>query len=487
MEKFDAIVIGAGPGGSTISGLLAAQGKKILVVDKNARAGGKMTAIHKYGHTYEMFPLNMIPNGPSLFEKLAEETGKAHKIRNVAADESVKDDVRILYRDRKGKVHRLAMRDPKSMLAVGVGPLHLPKIVSFMKRHIGMSDEEISKLENISAYDYMKQQNLPEAVFVYLTAAFGEGTFEMSSDLVPASHLVRVMQLAISSKHPTPRYYEGGIGGFFETILETVEEKGGKLLMGTRVKSIDVVDGQAVGITTELGESYVAPIIVSNAGIRQTVHKLVGDSNFDEEYADRINGLQSNLADVGYRYFTSKPVLKNSTTVYFPWNCLEPWSAFEEMAAGTKKPESNYMYIGTKSIFPTVSPEGKQIIYACMSCHPDPEQNLQPYLDYVENVMKELYPALYEDGVIEHKEVMDLESVFKLGVDKIFKGQGGESYGIANSLGQADGDMPRCKTPLNGLYIVGNDAEGFGVGCHRAVDSGFKLFEHLKEDGIITP
>ncbi len=35
-------------------------------------------------------------------------------------------------------------------------------------------------------------------------------------------------------------------------------------------------------------------------------------------------------------------------------------------------------------------------------------------------------------------------------------------------------------------YIVGNDAEGFGIGCHRAVDSGFKLFEHLKEDGLVN-
>lgn len=486
MNNYDAIVLGAGPGGSTIAGLLASRGKRVLVVDKNAGAGGKMTAIHKYGHTYEMFPLNMIPNAPSLFEELADETGKTGKIRNVAAEYVGNDSVRILYRDRKGKNHQLSLSDPKTMLGVGVGPLQLPKVISFMKKHLSMGETEIANLEKISAYDYMKQQKLPEAVFVYLTAAFGEGAFEMSSDMVPASHLVRIMQLATSKDHPTPRYYEGGIGGFFDTILEIVEEKGGKLLMGTRVKSIDVINRKAGGITTESGDSYTAPIIISNAGIRQTVCKLVGEEHFDKDYTARIKGLQSNLADVGYRYFTSKPVLENSTNVFFPWNCLESWSAFEEMANGKRKPESNYMYIGTKSVFPTVSPEGKQIIYAVMSCAPDPEQNIQPYLDYVEERMKELFPALFEEGVIEHREIMDLESVYKLGTDKIFPGQGGESYGIANSIGQADGDMPRCKTPLECLYIVGNDAEGFGVGCHRAVDSGFKLFEHLKEDGLIT-
>ena len=32
---FDAIVIGAGPGGTTVASLLANDGKKVLLVDKN--------------------------------------------------------------------------------------------------------------------------------------------------------------------------------------------------------------------------------------------------------------------------------------------------------------------------------------------------------------------------------------------------------------------------------------------------------------------
>jgi len=49
--NFDAIVIGAGPGGATIASLLANDGKRVLLIDKNASAGGKMTTLHGTIHS----------------------------------------------------------------------------------------------------------------------------------------------------------------------------------------------------------------------------------------------------------------------------------------------------------------------------------------------------------------------------------------------------------------------------------------------------
>ncbi|MDR1734518.1 MAG: NAD(P)/FAD-dependent oxidoreductase [Oscillospiraceae bacterium] len=480
-NQYDAIVIGAGPGGTTVASLLANDGKRVLLVDKNSSAGGKMITIHRDGHYYEMFPLNLIPYGPSLFEKLAETIGKADKVRNVAA--AFPDDkVIILYHDREGKIHTLDSGDMATFKSLGMS---LPDIVKSIAAVVKMlaisaSPKKLASLNHISALDYMNSLNIPEITRVFITAAFGEGAFEMSSDKVPASHMIRAFKLGIDRKnHPTPRYYEGGVGGFFTTMAETVPEHGGKILWNTRVQSVNIEDGRAVGITTESGETYTAPLVISNAGIRQTVVKLVGEEHFPKAYAGRIKGLQSNLADVGWRYFTTEKVLPSSTFVYFPYNCLEPWSAFEEMKDGKKKPTSNYIYIGSKSVYPTVSPEGKQVIYAVMSSHPDPEQDLTQYLDYIESKMHLLFPKLFEDGVLERKEVMGLHEVYALGVDKIFDGQGGESYGIANSIGQSDEDRPTCDLPIRGLYCVGNDTEGFGVGTHRATESGFLTYQKI--------
>jgi prolycopene isomerase len=250
--------------------------------------------------------------------------------------------------------------------------------------------------------------------------------------------------------------------------------------MKTKVASIDVENGSVCGITTTDGDSFTAPIVISSAGIRQTVLKLVGENYFHQDYVERIRNLESNLACIGFRYFVSQPVLKNETNVFFPYKCLEPWSKFENMAQGKSKPSHNYIYLGTKSIHPGISPDGKQIIYACMSCHPDPQQDVEPYLDYIEKELKGIVPELFLDGIIERKEIMGLEMVSKLGTDSIFPGQGGESYGIANSIGQTGPTQPKCETPIKGLYIVGNDAGGFGVGTHQAVDSGYTVFNLLR-------
>ena len=59
--NYDIIVIGAGPGGSAIGALLAKIGYKVLILDKNPRAGGRMMTFHKDGFHYELFPINCVP------------------------------------------------------------------------------------------------------------------------------------------------------------------------------------------------------------------------------------------------------------------------------------------------------------------------------------------------------------------------------------------------------------------------------------------
>ena len=148
------------------------------------------------------------------------------------------------------------------------------------------------------------------------------------------------------------------------------------------------------------------------------------------------------------------------------------------MARGEKKPEHNYIYIGTTSLYPGMAPEGKQLIYACMSCLADPAQDAAPYLEYIEKRVRALVPELYEH--IERVEVMEPKTVLLVGNDVIQRGQGGESYGIAMSLGQSGENRPRAKSPIDGLYYVGNDVEGTGLGTHMAVESGFKVFDMVK-------
>lgn len=480
MENYDIIVIGAGPGGTTVASLLAHQGKRVLLVDKNKKPGGRMSTFERDGFKYELFPINGVPSTNSLFEKLSATLGKQDRVKPILGKE-FGNIGKIYYEDREGNIRGWDMTEPsaKMLKVLDVSLWNVPLLlqtIRFFGAHAKMPADEIEKLQDISALDYVKSWGkLPDGVFTYFLATFAEGVYEMSADKVPAAEMIKAFQTTV--KDGGGRYYKGGIGYFFEVMAEAVEENGGRLLMGTRVKQIKLENGAAVSVITEDGGEYAAPLIISSAGVRQTALKLVGEEHFDSAYVEKLKRLENNLACVGYRYFTDAPVLKDVMMVYFPYGCVSRYEEFEKMARGETRPKNNYIYIGTTSLYPDMAPKGKQVIYACMSCVPDPKIDVKPYLDYVEKIAKKIVPDLYKH--IEKKEIMSPATVLSVGNEAIMPGQGGESYGIAMSVGQSGEKRPSASSPIPGLYYVGNDVEGVGLGTHMAVDSGFKVFQMI--------
>ena len=51
----------------------------------------------------------------------------------------------------------------------------------------------------------------------------------------------------------------------------------------------------------------------------------------------------------------------------------------------------------------------------------------------------------------------------------------GEDYGVMLSVGQYGDPRLNGATPMAGLYYVGGDAGGFGLGAHQAVDSAVNV------------
>ncbi|MCL2508734.1 MAG: NAD(P)/FAD-dependent oxidoreductase [Oscillospiraceae bacterium] len=486
--EYDAIVVGAGPGGSTVAALLANAGKRVLLVDKNAKPGGRMITIKREGFSYELFPINCVPQHDSLFEKLSAILGKQNDVNLILGDDF--GIGKLYYETPQGEIRGWMMNFKPANLIKMLGFIGvklwdvraLAQMTRVAGKLIKMKEDEIAKLYNISAMEYFDSLGpVPVGFRTFMLATFGEGAFEMTSDRVAAGEMVKMFQTTV--KGSGGRYYEGGIGHFFEVMATAVTDHGGTLLMSTRVKSIDTENGAACGITTEDGQQYRAPVVISNAGIRQTVLKLVGETHFPRDYTVKIKSLENNLACVGYRYFTSKPVLEYPMMVLFPEGCVSKYSEFEKIERGEAKPESGYIYIGTTSLYPDMAPQGKQVVYAVVSCVSDTNVDPAPYLEYIEKGVRKVVPELLKPGVIARMEIMTTAIVPGVGNDAIFPGQGGESYGIANTLGQAGPDRPDGSTPMKGLYIVGNDAAGFGLGTHQAVDSGFNVFEMVMKHG----
>ena len=471
-KTFDVIIVGAGPGGSAIGALLAKRGFNILLVDKNPRAGGRMMTIHKNGFHYELFPINGVPQQNSHFERILKDIGKEDEVEMIVPDPVGL----IMYEDEFGNIGKWEMGTNifKMLKALGVKLWNLKEVFQSLKvlgKLARMPSREIETLYDTSSMDFMSQFHVPKGVYTYLMASFGEGAFEMTSDKTSAAEMVKLFQSAM--KNGGGRYYKNGIGYVFETFAKAIQDFGGKVLFNTRVEEINTENGKVTGITTKNGDKFYAPVVISNAGLKQTVLKLVGKNHYSTEYLDWILKLEHNLACVGFRWFLNKPVLEIPMIVLYPEGCVAKFSEFVEMAEGKIKPEKSYIYLGTTSVYPGLAPEGKQLVYACMSCLPDPEIDITPYLDYVKKRVHQICPELFH--FIEKTQTFGPNLVPSVGTDIILPQQGGEAYGLALSVGQAGEKQPKGDSPIEGLFHVGCDAGGSGLGTHQALDSALNI------------
>ena len=469
-RDYDVIVVGAGPGGSALAALLAKAGLRTLLVDKNRAAGGRMMTVHRDGFSFELFPINCVPATGSLFERLVQDLG-------------LEDQVQVIYPELVGRFHfelpdgeirTMDMMANKQSLGdlrrlLGLRLWDLLKLVRFFRDMLTMGTERLEELASISALGFLTRYHLPQSLSSYLLSVYAEGFFETPADRISAAAMVGAIQQ--TTRQGGGRYYHGGVGAVFQAFAGAVERFGGTVLFQTRVERILVEQGQVMGIVAD-GVEYTAPIVVSNAGIQPTVLKLIGEEHLEPSYVEWVRNLELNLACVGYRWILDRPVLDSPMNVYLTYNSVSTREDFHKMELGVF-PDHSYVYLGTTSLYPGLAPAGKQLVYACMSCLGDPSLDIAPYLDHVRAMVAKIEPELFQH--IEREETFGPATVPAVGRDAVLPGQGGESYGVALSVGQYGDERLNGESPIGGLFYVGCDAGGFGLGTHQAVDSAVNV------------
>jgi phytoene dehydrogenase-like protein len=223
-NQFDAIIVGAGPGGSAIAALLAKAGLHVLLVDKNAAAGGKMLTVQQDGFFYEMFPINAVPSRDSLFEKLT----SALELEN---------EVKVIYPNPVGRFYfelpggeirtmELPNKNPSPFSfrhLLGLSWWGFFKFLRIMAEMVAMKPEKLEKLAGVSALEFMNRHNLPQSLKSYLLSVYTEGYFEAPPDRVSAAAMIRAVQQ--TANFGGGRYYQGGVGRVFQGFAHAVEHR----------------------------------------------------------------------------------------------------------------------------------------------------------------------------------------------------------------------------------------------------------------------
>jgi len=484
MTDYDVCVIGAGFGGAPVAALLARTGKKVALIEKTARAGGKTQTTERKGYRFEMFGAVGIPAYNSRFHELVDTLGVADRAPFVIPEGNAAS---IRYRNRAGewKVSYsplLATGSEEEMMVMketlGVTDADLEALGAFYGEILALADKDIEALDEVGAYAWMERFNLATPLVSQICMNLNT-LFVVAVDRLPASEMIFALRDQVLGG--AGRYHVGGYGHVAEVCAQYVEEQGGLYLTKTRVQEILVEDGRAVGVRTAGGDIR-ARAVISNAGIQPTVLLLAGAEHFPPPYVERVAALEPSWAICGFRYVLDKRIFDAALIPVFSDESWLNEDRYRDMLQG-KWPDVPLIAIDVPSEFdPGLSDiPGHQLANCQVFMPADTESPLvDEAIARCEAVIDELWPEL-KDHVIR-KEPYGAKQISSMSRDVAVPGCGGEAVGIAQVVGQCGRSKPDPRTPLPGLYIVGCDAGGRGAGTHQAVDSAFNVAAMVEAD-----
>jgi prolycopene isomerase len=475
-ESYDVIVIGAGFGGSSCAGLLAKRGLDVLLVEKNARAGGKAMSLSKNGFTYTAWVVIGAPVEGNLYQVVLDELGVADLATLV-----VPGTQGSIYKTTAGKYTRLLSSsadetDPNVIFDwLEIEQEQRGPALQFFVELTLMPPEKILELAGVTFEDWINRYDIPRSLYAFIVSLCCDGMFMVPPDSLDAAEAIKSLQHMFLRGGGV--FCEGGFGRVAEAYCEAVRRRGGDVRMSTRTDKILVEDGRVTGVETKKG-TFRAPIVISNAGLQPTVLKLAGEENFDKSYVNYVRDLVPSYALLGHRYFLSKPVTDAPYGVVFSND--SPWSLerFNLAREGRASREGVLYYEVPSNYDPNAAPEGKQLMMTGSFCPANPdldEKEIQAWADAGEKI---LFGAFSEiEGLIESKELYTTRSVSNATRDSVVPGAGGETIGLAQIVGQCGSQKPSIRAPIGGLFYVGCDAGGGGVGTQQAIESGMNVAE----------
>lgn len=475
-NRFDVIVIGAGPGGSSCAALLARKGLRTLLIEQNELPGGKAMTVSEKGFRYELWPVTGGPMFNSRFEQLLEELGLETGLTTHDLH------VGLYYPDAQG-VYRpfFANRplpgqgaDPELMMAqmrwLGIDDAGLGEITRMVIETAALTPYDIEQLDTVTYHEYLMKFDLPKP-FYSLLGMQANIVYVVPIDLVAASEFIKTSRDMMVNG--AGYYSTGGYGRIFERCIEVFKRLGGTVRYRTRAEKILVEQGRITGVVTDR-EIFYAPIVVSNAGIQPTVLKLVGEEHFDKGYVNTVRDLVPSLGLMGTRYFLKAPFFKEGFNIAFSDESY--WNQERSLRAKAGEvPEELLVFNVIPSNFdPELAPPGRQCVLSSTLCPADPDMtNTRAYWEKLDAMMDRIWPGFME--TVEFKENYGTKHVSALARDRVLPHIGGECIGLGQVVGQCGRYKPNATAPISGLFYVGCDAGGYGCGTHQAVDSAFNV------------
>ena len=463
LEGRKVAVIGTGIGGAGVSSLLAREGAEVTVLERNSFPGGKAASFEREGYIYDTGVHWVARGDRGPLGEIAAIVGAEIEFRSLetAMQFTTGGRTTTLFQNMNDEV---ALR--RLFEEIGVLPENREGARALF--------EDIAKERSLAELEALDEVPLSEYVARFVedeqVNLLMDGFTAMALCISRRSASAGEFILCFSSQTRERNicYPVGGMRAVPMAYLDALQSMGGELRYSTPVEQIVVEGGRVRGV--EAGGFIPADIVISNNGVKETV-ALAGRHHFPDEYLAVVDKLRLSFGAVSVKYALDAEVVEA------PLSCYSPDFRDQELMA-----RQAAIFIPVPSAAdPSLVPPGCQLVLAGCLAPPsleEPEQAravCDEILDRVENTMQDLFP-----GIEQHV-------VWKIRTDTRYIAEmsgrwTGEVIGVAQNRHQVGRKRPSSITPVQGLYLVGADAGGRGIGTEMAADSALNLWRFLRNE-----
>lgn len=449
MTDYDAIIIGSGIGGTALGLLLASKNLKILLVEKNDIVGGRCSSYEKEGFKVDI--------GVHSFAR--SDKGPLHKILNMTGmEDAIKwetiktDEPRWHY---KGNLYQFP-KDLRKLLP-GKDFSDVLRLISEAARI--RNTYELDTTDVKSWLNKYTDNTLIHSYFNIISGLY----FVIPYTQVSAGEFLRC--LGSLNKYQSIGYPKGGCISIPLAYIQGIKKYEGVVETGIAVDKILIVDNKVQGVELNNGESLSSKIVISNSGIKQTVNNLIGRKYFGEKFLENTDKLIYSLSAITFKLALKKPITPYKIIISFVSE--DPEDRFKKIMKG-KIPDEIDLFIPVPSNYdPNIAPKGKQLIIAGTIVPKESfQKNKEIWIKNSMNTLQKIFPDLSDNLLwYDITTPIDLETMY---------GKEGSVVGICQNIDQTGSSRPPLSFPIEGLYMVGGDAGGWGIGTELAAKSALE-------------
>jgi len=311
-----------------------------------------------------------------------------------------------------------------------------------------------SYTDNLSVHDFLNSICILYFALPYYRASAGEFIYCFKNMFLDSSF----------------GYVKGGSASISKAFVNAACGYNAEIRTDVEVKKILVENDRVVGVELVDGNTIESNLVISNSGIKETVLYLVGEKHFSNEYVKYIKNLKESLGYLSIKVALKKPITEKPCHVVMPLHSEE---SFKEIDS-EKPPKDMFLFIPVASnLDPQMAPNGSQLLIFGTPCSENPNINYNPWIKRLKENICELFPNIFDEALwFDITTPNDIANW----IGKV----NGCAIGLAQSPNQSGDNRPESASPIEGLYYVGADVRGRGIGTELASDSALRLAECLK-------